>query len=276
MRNSRRFNIIIYVLVAICSIISLIPTIFGFLLAFQKEANIPHMFDSIQSFFSGLTIQNFIKIYERSPKIFIWLRNSFIVSITQTFLYIIIASLAAFAFARLRFKGRKVLFSICLVSMVVPGVINLVPNYIIITKLGLYDTLWAMILPGLSGVGGVFLLKQYMSSIPMDFDEAARMDGASNFTIYRKIIMPMCKPILISQVLFTFQSSWNDFLWPLIVTEGDDMKTIASGLYLTITSDTTMKGLLMSSAIVSAIPILVIFVFGQKYFVEGMKGGIKG
>jgi len=276
MRNSRRFNIIIYVLVAICSIISLIPTIFGFLLAFQKEANIPHMFDSIQSFFSGLTVQNFIKIYERSPKIFIWLRNSFIVSITQTFLYIIIASLAAFAFARLRFKGRKVLFSICLVSMVVPGVINLVPNYIIITKLGLYDTLWAMILPGLSGVGGVFLLKQYMSSIPMDFDEAARMDGASNFTIYRKIIMPMCKPILISQVLFTFQSSWNDFLWPLIVTEGDDMKTIASGLYLTITSDTTMKGLLMSSAIVSAIPILVIFVFGQKYFVEGMKGGIKG
>lgn len=276
MKNSRHFNIIIYVLVAICSVISLIPTIFGFLLAFQKEANIPHMFDSIQSFFGGLTIQNFIKIYERSPKIFTWLRNSFIVSITQTFLYIVIASLAAFSFSRLRFKGRKVLFSICLVSMVVPGVINLVPNYIIITKLGLYDTLWAMILPGLSGVGGVFLLKQYMSSIPMDFDEAARMDGASNFTIYRKIIMPMCKPILISQVLFTFQSSWNDFLWPLIVTGGDDMKTIASGLYLTITSDTTMKGLLMSSAIVSSIPIIVIFIFGQKYFVEGMKGGIKG
>lgn len=271
-----KFDALVYVLVAVSATVSMIPTLFGFFLAFQRESNIPHMFDSIPSFFSGLTLENFVKLYDRSPELFVWLRNSFVVSIAQTVLYILIASMAAFAFARLRFKGRKVLYYLCLVSMVVPGVINLVPNYIIITKMGLYDTLWAMILPGLSSVGGVFLLHNYMMSIPFDYDEAARIDGAGNFLIYRKIILPMCKPILISQVLFTFQSSWNDFLWPLIVTEGDSMKTIASGLYLSITSDTTMKGLLMASAIVSAIPILVIFIFGQKYFVEGMGGGIKG
>ena len=275
MRN-RKFETVIYILVAVCTILSLIPSFFGFLLAFQKEANIPHMFDGIGEFFSGLTFENFSKITERAPYLLTWIKNSFIVSITQTVLYILIASLAAFAFTRLKFKGQKVIFSICLISMVIPGVINIVPNFVIITELGLYNSVWAMILPGLSGVGGVFLLRQFMMDIPKDFDEAARMDGATNFQIYSKIIMPMCKPVVISLVLFTFQGTWNDFLWPMIVTDSDEFRTVASGLYLTIMSDTTMKGLLMASALISAIPIVVIFIFGQKYFVEGMNGGVKG
>ncbi len=275
MRN-RKFETIVYVLVAVCTILSLIPSFFGFLLAFQKEANIPHMFDGFKEFFSGLTFENFAKVNERAPYLLTWLKNSFIVSITQTVLYIFIASLAAFAFTRLKFKGQKVIFSICLISMVIPGVINIVPNFVIITELGLYNSLWAMILPGLSGVGGVFLLRQFMLDIPKDFDEAARMDGATNFQIYAKVIMPMCKPVIISLVLFTFQGTWNDFLWPMIVTDSDEFRTVASGLYLTIMSDTAMKGLLMSSALISAIPIVVIFIFGQKYFVEGMNGGVKG
>ena len=152
MRN-RKFETIIYVLVAICTLLSLIPSFFGFLLAFQKEANIPHMFDGFKEFFSGLTFENFSKVSERAPYLLTWLKNSFIVSITQTVLYIFIASLAAFAFTRLKFKGQKIIFSICLISMVIPGVINIVPNFVIITELGLYNSLWAMILPGLSGVG---------------------------------------------------------------------------------------------------------------------------
>ena len=275
MRN-RKFETIIYVLVAICTLLSLIPSFFGFLLAFQKEANIPHMFDGFKEFFSGLTFENFSKVSERAPYLLTWLKNSFIVSITQTVLYIFIASLAAFAFTRLKFKGQKIIFSICLISMVIPGVSNIVPNFGIITELGLYNSLWAMILPGLSGVGGVFLLRQFMLDIPKDFDEAARIDGATNFQIYAKVIMPMCKPVIISLVLFTFQGTWNDFLWPMIVTDSDEFRTVASGLYLTIMSDTAMKGLLMSSALISAIPIVVIFIFGQKYFVEGMNGGVKG
>lgn len=271
-----KFNIIIYILVAICTILSLTPTLFGLALAFQKEINIAHMFDNPSSFFKGLTLENFLKVTTRSPYIFTWLKNSFIVSISQTVLYILFASLAAFAFTRLKFKGQKFLFNLCLFSMVIPGIINIVPNFIIITKLGLYNTLLAMILPGLSGVGGVFLLRQFMMDIPRDFDEAARIDGANNFQIYSKVIMPMCKPIVISLILFTFQGAWNDFLWPLSVTEGDATRTIASGLYLTIMSDTSLKGILMASAFISAIPIIVIFIFGQKYFVEGMNGGIKG
>lgn len=275
MRNTK-FNAIVYTLVIICTILSLTPSLFGLMLAFQKEVNIPHMFEGFNTFFKGITIENFIKVKDRSPYLFTWLKNSFIVSFSQTFIYILIASLAAFAFTRLKFKGQKILFNLCLVSMVIPGIINIVPNFIIISKLGLYNSLLAMILPGLSGVGGVFLLRQFMMDIPFDYDEAARIDGASDLTIYARVIMPMCKPVLISLILFTFQGAWNDFLWPLIVTEGDSSRTIASGLYLTIMSDTSMKGILMACAFISALPIIVIFIFGQKYFVEGNSGGIKG
>ena len=275
MRNTK-FNAIVYTLVIICTILSLTPSLFGLMLAFQKEVNIPHMFEGFNTFFKGITIENFIKVKDRSPYLFTWLKNSFIVSFSQTFIYILIASLAAFAFTRLKFKGQKILFNLCLVSMVIPGIINIVPNFIIISKLGLYNSLLAMILPGLSGVGGVFLLRQFMMDIPFDYDEAARIDGASDLSVYARVIMPMCKPVLISLILFTFQGAWNDFLWPLIVTEGDSSRTIASGLYLTIMSDTSMKGILMACAFISALPIIVIFIFGQKYFVEGNSGGIKG
>ncbi len=274
--RSTKFNAIVYTLVIICTILSLTPSLFGLMLAFQKEVNIPHMFEGFNTFFKGITIENFIKVKDRSPYLFTWLKNSFIVSFSQTFIYILIASLAAFAFTRLKFKGQKILFNLCLVSMVIPGIINIVPNFIIISKLGLYNSLLAMILPGLSGVGGVFLLRQFMMDIPFDYDEAARIDGASDLTVYARVIMPMCKPVLISLILFTFQGAWNDFLWPLIVTEGDSSRTIASGLYLTIMSDTSMKGILMACAFISALPIIVIFIFGQKYFVEGNSGGIKG
>ena len=274
--RSTKFNAIVYTLVIICTILSLTPSLFGLMLAFQKEVNIPHMFEGFNTFFKGITIENFIKVKDRSPYLFTWLKNSFIVSFSQTFIYILIASLAAFAFTRLKFKGQKILFNLCLVSMVIPGIINIVPNFIIISKLGLYNSLLAMILPGLSGVGGVFLLRQFMMDIPFDYGEAARIDGASDLTVYARVIMPMCKPVLISLILFTFQGAWNDFLWPLIVTEGDSSRTIASGLYLTIMSDTSMKGILMACAFISALPIIVIFIFGQKYFVEGNSGGIKG
>ena len=161
--------------------------------------------------------------------------------------------------------------------MLVPGIINCVPNYIIISEMGLYDNLIAMILPGLSGVSGVFLLKQFMNNIPKDFDEVARVEGASNFTIYRKVILPMCRPALASLAIFTFQGAWNDFLWPIIVTSSDEQRTLAAGLYKTLMADAQYRGSLMAASIISAIPIIVIFIFGQKYFTQGIgRGGLKG
>ncbi len=270
------FNIIIYILVAICTLISFFPTLFSFVIAFVTEKNGQIMFEDPSAFWSGLTFENFIKVLSESniPR---WTLNSFIVAISQTILYVLIVSLAAFGFARLKFKGRRVIFNICLLSMLVPGIINCVPNYIIISEMGLYDNLIAMILPGLSGVSGVFLLKQFMNNIPKDFDEVARVEGASNFTIYRKVILPMCRPALASLAIFTFQGAWNDFLWPIIVTSSDEQRTLAAGLYKTLMADAQYRGSLMAASIISAIPIIVIFIFGQKYFTQGIgRGGLKG
>ena len=270
------FNVIVYILVVVCTILSLFPTFFAFLLAVLKEKNANAMYEDFTQIFTGFTWENFKNVLEGSniPR---WTLNSFIVAIVQTVLYVFIASLAAFGFSRLKFKGRKILFDICLFSMLVPGIINCVPNYIIISSMGLYDSLFAMILPGLSGVGGVFLLKQFMDNIPKDYDEVYRVEGASNFTIYRKVILPLCGPALASQAIFSFQGAWNDFLWPIIVTSSDENRTLASGLYKTLMADTQYRSSLMAASIISAIPIVVVFIFGQKYFTEGIsKGGIKG
>lgn len=276
--NKRKlsFNTIIYILVAICTLISFFPTLFSFVIAFVTEKNGQIMFEDPSAFFNGLTFENFMKVLSESniPR---WTLNSFVVAISQTILYVLIASLAAYGFGRLKFKGRKILFNICLLSMLVPGIINCVPNYIIISEMGLYDNLIAMILPGLSGVSGVFLLKQFMNNIPSDFDEVARVEGASNFTIYRKVILPMCRPALASLSIFTFQGAWNDFLWPIIVTSSDENRTLAAGLYKTLMADAQYRGSLMAASIISAIPIIVIFIFGQKYFTQGIgRGGLKG
>lgn len=270
------FNTLVYLLVVFCTLLSMFPTIFAVVISIVTETNGQTMFENPLDFFTGLTFENFIKVFNES-NIGRWILNSFIVAITQTILYVLIASLAAFGFSRLKFKGRKIIFNICLLSMLVPGIINIVPNYIIISELGLYDNLIGLILPGLSGVGGVFLLKQFMRNIPKDFDEVARVEGASNFTIYRKVILPMCGPALASLAIFTFQGAWNDFLWPLLITSSDENRTLASGLYKTLMADSQYRGSLMAASIISAIPIVIVFVFGQKYFTQGVgRGGLKG
>lgn len=268
-------NTIFYIFTLIITIISILPTIVCVLLAFMKEKDIPLL--ATQGLANGVTISNFLKVFAESaiPR---WFLNSMIVAVTQTVLYLFITSLAAFAFSRLRFKGRKVLFYLCLSSMMIPGIINIVPNFLIITKVfDLYNSLWAIILPGLSGVYGVFMLRQFMLSIPFDYDDAAKIDGCSNFQIYFRIILPMCAPALAALAVFTFQGAWNDFLWPLIVTSEEEAMTLSSGFYTYLQSNAQYPGLLMASAIVSALPIVIVFIFGQKYFLQGIStGGIKG
>lgn len=272
--KTKTVHTMFYVFTILITVISIAPTIISVLLAFMKEKDIPLL--ATGGLKNGLTFANFLKVFSESaiPK---WFFNSMFVAVTQTVLYLLITSLAAFAFSRLRFKGRKVLFYICLSSMMVPGIINIVPNFLIITKLGLYNNLFAIILPGLSGVYGVFMLRQFMSGIPYDYDDAARIDGCSNLQIYFRVILPMSAPALAALAVFTFQGAWNDFLWPLIVTSEESTMTLSSGFYIFLQGNAQYPGLLMASAIVAALPIVVVFIFGQKYFLQGIStGGIKG
>lgn len=224
------------------------------------------------------TFNNYLAIFNsRNDPILRWFLNSVIVAVSNVVLYLIIASLAAYAFARLNFKGRSVIFWTCLSSMMIPGIVNFVPNFVIVDKLGWINTLYPMIFPGLSGVFGVFLLRQFMLSIPKDLDEAAYMDGASRFYVYYKVIVPLCKPAMATLAIFSFQGSWNDFMWPLIVTDLTEWRTLTAGLSIFLGNHNTDYGVLMAGAIISALPVLIVFILLQKYFVEGITlTGMKG
>jgi multiple sugar transport system permease protein len=224
------------------------------------------------------TFDNYLAIFNsRHDPILRWFLNSIVVALSNVVLYLLIASLAAYSFARLKFKGRQTIFWICLSSMMIPGIVNFVPNFVIVDKLGWLNTLYPMIFPGLSGVFGVFLLRQFMLSIPKDLDEAAYMDGASRFYVYYKVIVPLCKPAMATLAIFSFQGSWNDFMWPLIVTDLTEWRTLTAGLSIFLGNHNTDYGVLMAGAIISAIPVLIVFILLQKYFVEGITlTGMKG
>lgn len=196
--------------------------------------------------------------------------NSIVVSVSVTTLQILISSLAAFAFARLRFRGREAIFLFYLATLMIPFPVTLIPNFLIVKNLGWYDTYLALIVPGLFSVFSTFLLRQYYRGIPLDFDEAARMDGASSLRIWWQIIVPLSGPVLATLAIFVFQGVWNDFLWPLVVTTSEAMRTIPVGLAAFVGQYSTAWDLLMAGSVIALLPVLVIYVLGQKWFVQGI------
>jgi len=196
--------------------------------------------------------------------------NSAIVAVTATVLQSLISSLAAFAFARLRFWGREGLFLLYLAALMIPAQVTLIPNFLIIRALGWYDSYQALIMPALFSALSTFLLRQYYRGIPLDLDEAARMDGASSLRIWWQVIMPLSGPVIAALAIFTFQATWNDFLWPLVVTGSDKMRTIPIGLSYFVGQYSTAWNLLMAGSVIALLPVLVVYFFAQRTFVQGI------
>lgn len=196
--------------------------------------------------------------------------NSFVVAVAVTGLQLLTSSLAAFAFARLRFPGRDALFLLYLATLMVPFQVTMIPNFILIRLLGWYDSYQALILPPAFSAFSTFLLRQYFLGIPLDLDEAARMDGASSFRIWWQIILPLSGPALAALAIFTFLASWNDFLWPLIITSSPRMRTLPVGLSAFQGQYNVQWHLLMAGAVIALLPVLVIYSFAQKWFVRGI------
>jgi multiple sugar transport system permease protein len=199
-----------------------------------------------------------------------YLLNSAIVSVTVTIGQILIASLAAYAFARLRFRGREGLFLLYLATLMIPEQVTLIPRFLIIKSFGWYDTLLALIVPGLFSALSTFLLRQYYRGIPMDLDEAARMDGASSWRIWWQVIVPLSWPVMAALTIFQFQAVWNDFLWPLVVTSSDKVRTVPIGLSYFVGQYSTAWNLLMAGSVVALLPVLVIYLLAQRTFVQGI------
>lgn len=216
-----------------------------------------------------LTISNYIETFRVAP-FGRYIFNSLVVAVTTTIGQLLIASLAAFAFARMRFWGREAIFLLLLATLMIPEQVTLIPRFLIIRELNWYDTFLALIVPGLFSALSVFLLRQYYRSIPLDMDEAARMDGASSFRIWWQVIMPLSWPVMAALTIFRFQAVWNEFLWPLVVTSSDEMRTIPIGLSYFVGQYSTAWNLLMAGSVIALLPVLLIYLLAQKTFIEGI------
>lgn len=223
-----------------------------------------------------VSLENYRKVFQRIP-VLTFLKNSVIVSALVTGGQLVISTLAAYAFARINFTGRRIVFIIFLGTMMIPSYILIIPLYLIIQRLGIVNTYAALVLPKLVSVFGIYMLRGFFSAMPRDLDEAAYMDGASRLQILVRIYVPLAKPAYAALFIFLFMNAWNDFMWPLIVTSSEKMRTMQLGIAYFKDSNKTDYGATMAAAFLSSAPILLAFVFVNKQFVQSITmTGIKG
>jgi len=200
-----------------------------------------------------------------------FLSNSVIVAVLVVVGNLLFCSMVGYALAKMDFPGKKPLFAAVLVMLMVPGVVTMIPLFVLIANLGLVNTHAGLILPFLAAPFGVFLMRQFMFGIPDELIEAARIDGASEMRIFARIVIPMCGPALATLAIFTFLASWNNFLWPLIVAQSGDMYTLPVALSLYSAGKVGPQyGIMMAGAVLIIVPIVVLFLFLQRYFVAGL------
>jgi len=218
--------------------------------------------------------ENYTALFARA-EFLTWFRNSAIVSTVGTFVTLTITSLSAYAFARIDFPFKNLLFGVLITTLVLPGIMFLVPQFKLIADLGLYNTLPALVLPGLAGVFGVFFMRQFFLGLPVELEEAAYVDGASRLRTFVAIALPLAGPALATLAVITFLAFWNDYLWPVIICQ--DNCTLPAGLRLLQSQYTGDPGLVMAGATVAAIPVLILYLLLQRYIVQSVaSSGIKG
>lgn len=220
--------------------------------------------------------ENYVKAWKVVPFARFYF-NSLFVAILTTLGQVSTSAMAAYAFSRLKFPGREKIFMTYLATMMIPGAVTMIPVFILLRMLGWVDTYMALILPGIFTAYGTFMLRQFFLTLPRDLEDAAMIDGCSYLGIFWKIILPLSKPALATLTTFTFMGTWMNFMWPLIVVNSEELFTLPVGLAYFQSLHTTDWTLLMAGSLMMLLPILLVFIFSQRYFVEGIKlTGIKG
>lgn len=219
---------------------------------------------------------NFAKVFQIIPMAR-FLLNTVLVSVVVTTATLFTSSMAAYAFARLEFKGRHLLFMLYLATMMVPDQVTMIPNFLLMKYLGWLDSYSALIVPKVFSAFGVFMMRQFLLTIPKELEEAARMDGCSRFRTFLSVILPLAKPSFVTLGIFTFLGEWNSFLWPLIVINSIDLQPIQVGLRSFQGEYGTEWTLMMAGTVVAELPIVILYIFAQRYIIEGIStSGIKG
>jgi multiple sugar transport system permease protein len=228
---------------------------------------------------SEWTTEAFDTIFDTNAQtpVFRWFLNSVIAAFGMGIVVLATAAPAAYALARMEFRGKKLIFGLIIATLFVPPIIFLAPNWEIIEALGWLDTLPAVIFPLAAGAFGVFFLRQFFIGLPRELEEAAFLDGASQWQVFWKIVLPLSKPALATLFVLSVLSNWNDFLWPLYVLLNPENLTLGPGLALLQGANATNYALLMAGGLVASVPVLLLFVFAQRYIIEGVsRAGLKG
>lgn len=272
MGNVRIRTTIAYVILILGALSMILPFIWMVLTSFMSTSQIFSYPPQIIP--KPFLWQNYLHVAEKIP-LFSYFINSLIISITTVIGQVITCSMAAYAFARLKFKYKETLFLIFLGTMMIPPQVNIVPLFFLMRELHWIDTYWALIIPGIFGGFGIFLLRQWFLGFPSELEDAAKIDGCNPFETFWHIALPLALPAIVTLGIFSFITSWNSFMWPLIVTNSEAMKTLPVGLATFKGSfrEATEWAELMAASVLSVIPVIIVFILGQKYFIKGIMAG---
>lgn len=262
-----------YIFTFLVAVTVLIPILWLLVSSFKTDVGVikfpPRFFPEEWTLHQYLYVGDSIPIFDMT-------KNTVIFAGGVTLISLLFDSMAGYAFARMRFKGSKVLFSIILLTMMVPFQIIMTPLYIEVYKLHLLDSYLGLILPRATSAFGIYMMSSFFEGLPKSLEESGRIDGMSEFRIFRSIMMPLCKPALVSLGIFHFMNNWNDLLYPLMLTSSQNKRTLSAGLAVLVGNKVIKYGPTLAATMISLTPLLVLYIFCQKYFIEGVAtAGVK-
>ncbi len=272
--KTRTLRVILYVVLIALALVMLVPFVWMLSASFKLDKDV--FIFPIEWIPKNPRWQNYVDIWSKIP-LMTFVLNTAKLTLIVTFLQLLTSSFAAYAFAKLDFKGKDLLFLAYIATIAVPWQVYMVPQFMMMRSMGLADTHLAIIFLQAFSAFGVFMMKQFYEGIPTELCEAARIDGMTEYQIWYRIMLPLSKPSLSTLTIFTFVNTWNDFLGPLIYLTTESKKTLQLGLRMFISQFGSEYGLIMAASVLSLIPVLIVFLSLQKYFVEGVAAsGVKG
>jgi multiple sugar transport system permease protein len=268
-----------YVLVFLLALVALVPFILALLGTFKTDAEItaypPVLFPK------NWLVENWPRVWNTDlgqgatfPR---WLMNTAVIAVGSAILQVVCCSMAAYAFARLRFPGKNAVFAFMLATMMIPGAVTLIPSYVVMQKIGFVNTYWSLLVPGAISAGNIFLLTQFLKAIPRELEEAAVVDGANRFTIYKDVVIPLARPAMLTVFILQFQGMWNAYLSPLLYLQTPSMWVLNVALTIFQAQYKAQWNLTLVAAMFNAIPVLILFAIFNRYYIEGVSyAGVKG
>jgi multiple sugar transport system permease protein len=270
----RAARVLLYALLVLGAVLALLPMVWMVSASLMPtgEANSypPRLFPS------RVTFEHYGQLFTRL-NLGRYLLNSTIVAVAATLISVLVNSMAGYAFAKFRFRGRDPLFRVLTTSLVIPVQVSMLPLFLLMKQLGLINSYWGVIIPSMASIFGIFLIRQYTLSLPDDLLDAARVDGASELRIYWSVVLPVIRPILATLGIWTFLATWNDFMWPLIVLSDERRYTLPVALANLVGEHVMDTELMMAGSVLTVLPVLLVFLFLQRYYIQGvMAGSVKG